>query len=200
MRSCSIGCADLATIRSLDAVDLTARRLRDNAQSLRARTMAVLRIAFLSSAVLELFAALGVAMVAVYVGFHLLGHLNFGAWGRRLSLTEGLFILLLAPAFFEPLRELSSVWHDRASGEAAMEPWIRLSHMMALSCRALARDDTSYNAAHAAVPGVQYRRADLPPRGNQTRWCLINSISMFCRLSILLCLGQAARANPRFSH
>ncbi|CAN7651466.1 thiol reductant ABC exporter subunit CydD [Phyllobacterium sp. LjRoot231] len=117
----------LATIRSLDAVDLTAHRLRDNAESLRVRTMAVLRIAFLSSAVLELFAALGVAMVAVYIGFHLLGQLNFGAWGGRLSLTEGLFILLLAPAFFEPLRELSSVWHDRAAGEAAMEALDRLS-------------------------------------------------------------------------
>ncbi len=89
--------------------------------------MAVLRIAFLSSAVLELFAALGVAMVAVYIGFHLLGQLNFGAWGDRLSLNEGLFILLLAPAFFEPLRELSSVWHDRASGEAAMAALDRLS-------------------------------------------------------------------------
>lgn len=117
----------LATIRSLDAVDLTARRLRDNAQSLAARTMAVLRIAFLSSAVLELFAALGVAMVAVYIGFHLLGQLNFGAWGQRMSLTEGLFVLLLAPAFFEPLRELSAVWHDRASGEAAIEALDRLS-------------------------------------------------------------------------
>ena len=102
-------------------------RLRDNAQSLRVRTMAVLKIAFLSSAVLELFAALGVAMVAVYVGFHLLGQLNFGAWGGRLDLTEGLFILLLAPAFFEPLRELSSVWHDRAAGEAAIEALDALS-------------------------------------------------------------------------
>ena len=117
----------LATIRALDAVDVTAQRLRSNAESLRARTMAVLRIAFLSSAVLELFAALGVAMVAVYIGFHLLGQLNFGAWGGRLSLNEGLFILLLAPAFFEPLRELSSVWHDRASGEAAMDALDRLS-------------------------------------------------------------------------
>lgn len=117
----------LATIRSLDAVELTAGRLRANAESLRTRTMAVLRIAFLSSAVLELFAALGVAMVAVYIGFHLLGQLNFGAWGERLSLNEGLFILLLAPAFFEPLRELSSVWHDRAAGEAAMDALDRLS-------------------------------------------------------------------------
>ncbi|RQO53591.1 thiol reductant ABC exporter subunit CydD [Variovorax sp. KBW07] len=111
----------LATLRALDAVDATAQRLGDAAQSLRRRTMAVLRIAFLSSAVLELFSALGVAMVAAYVGFYLLGSLNFGAWGRELSLGEGLFVLLLAPAFFEPLRELSAVWHDRAAGEAALQ-------------------------------------------------------------------------------
>lgn len=117
----------LATIRGLGAVDLTARRLRANAEALRRRTMAVLRIAFLSSAVLELFAALGVAMVAVYVGFHLLGQLEFGAWGTRLSLAQGLFILLLAPAFFEPLRDLSAVWHDRAAGEAAIGALRRLS-------------------------------------------------------------------------
>ena len=117
----------LATIRSLDAVDLTAGRLRDDAESLRTRTMAVLRIAFLSSAVLELFAALGVAMVAVYVGFHLLGQLPFGAWGNKLTLAQGMFILLLAPAFFEPLRDLSTVWHDRAAGEAALEALSRLT-------------------------------------------------------------------------
>ncbi|PDT15315.1 thiol reductant ABC exporter subunit CydD [Rhizobium sp. J15] len=111
----------LATIRALDAVDATALRLRDEAESLRKRTMAVLRIAFLSSAVLELFAALGVAMIAVYVGFSLLGEIRFGTWSGRLDLTEGLFILLLAPAFFEPLRELSAVWHDRAAGEAALK-------------------------------------------------------------------------------
>ena len=117
----------LATLRSLGAIDATARRLGESAQSLRRRTMAVLRIAFLSSALLELFSALGVAMVAAYIGFHLLGTLTFGTWGRPLSLGEGLFVLLLAPAFFDPLRELSAVWHDRASGEAALEALGRLS-------------------------------------------------------------------------
>ncbi len=110
----------LTTIRALDAVDQTATRLRVDADNLKTRTMAVLRIAFLSSAVLELFAALGVALVAVYVGFSLLGEITFGAWTGSLDLTTGLFLLLLAPAFFEPLRDLSSVWHDRASGEAAL--------------------------------------------------------------------------------
>lgn len=123
----------LATIRSFHAVDLTATRLRENAETLRKKTMIVLRIAFLSSAVLELFAAIGVAMVAVYIGFHLLGTLDFGAWGHKLSLAEGLFILLLAPAFFEPLRDLSAVWHDRASGEAAIDALEKLAtHEMAV--------------------------------------------------------------------
>ncbi|MBB3177962.1 thiol reductant ABC exporter subunit CydD [Variovorax sp. Sphag1AA] len=117
----------LATLRALDAVDATAERLGEAAQNLRVRTMAVLRIAFLSSAVLELFSALGVAMVAAYVGFHLLGTFEFGTWGRRLTLGEGMFVLLLAPAFFEPLRDLSAVWHDRAAGEAALRSLDELS-------------------------------------------------------------------------
>lgn len=110
----------LSTIRALKAEDRVADRIAFLAADVRQRTMAVLRIAFLSSAVLELFSALGVALVAVYVGFNLLGQIEFGSWGSRLGLAEGLFILLLAPAFFEPLRELSAVWHDRASGEAAL--------------------------------------------------------------------------------
>jgi ATP-binding cassette subfamily C protein CydD len=117
----------LATIRALDAVDATALRLRADADSLRARTMAVLRIAFLSSAVLELFAALGVAACAVYIGFSLLGSISIGTWSGKLDLAKGLFILLLAPTFFEPLRELSAVWHDRAAGEAALDALERLS-------------------------------------------------------------------------
>lgn len=110
----------LTTLRAFDAVDGTAGRLRGVAAQLRRRTMAVLRIAFLSSAVLELFAALGVAMVATFIGFHLLGQLPFGAWGVRLDLAAGLFLLLLAPEFFQPLRDFAAAYHDRASGEAAL--------------------------------------------------------------------------------
>ena len=117
----------LPTLRARGSVQATARRLRASAEDLRQRTMKVLRIAFLSSAVLELFSALGVAMVAAYVGFHVLGYLEFGAWGGRLTLGEGLFILLLAPSFFEPLRELAAVWHDRAAGVAAMDALERLN-------------------------------------------------------------------------
>ncbi|THH38458.1 ATP-binding cassette domain-containing protein [Aliishimia ponticola] len=105
--------------RVIDGFALRADDLRD-------RTMAVLRVAFLSSTVLELFAALGVALVAVFVGFTLLGEIGFGSWAQPLTLGEGLFILLIAPEFFQPLRELAAAWHDRAAGFAVVEELDRL--------------------------------------------------------------------------
>ncbi|WP_102226100.1 ABC transporter ATP-binding protein/permease [Acidimangrovimonas sediminis] len=112
--------AALADIRLLDATERTARDFGARAEGLRVRTMAVLRIAFLSSTVLELFSALGVAMMAVYVGFSLLGQINFGAWGH-LSVGEGIFLLLLAPEYFQPLRDLAAAWHDKAAADAVAE-------------------------------------------------------------------------------
>lgn len=106
----------LLDIRLLGAGARATTDFADRAEDLRARTMAVLKIAFLSSAVLELFAAIGVAMVAVFVGFSLLGAIHFGSWGRQLTLGEGLFLLLIAPEFFQPLRDLAAAWHDRAAG------------------------------------------------------------------------------------
>src|SRR5690606_34323482 len=79
----------LSTLRAMNAIDATTEHVRTSGESLKQRTMAVLRIAFLSSAVLELFSALGVAMVAVYVGFHFLGSVSFGAWGAQLSMGQG---------------------------------------------------------------------------------------------------------------
>ena len=142
----------LSTLRALGAIDATAERLRAHAESLRVRTMRVLRIAFLSSAVLELFSALGVAMVAVYVGFHLLGTLNFGAWGGKLSLAQAMFVLMLAPAFFDPLRELSAVWHDKAAGEAALKT---LGDMQRQAVEIVGAGDDVVRASNAAANAVR---------------------------------------------
>lgn len=80
--------------------------------------MHVLRLAFLSSAVLEFFSAVAIAMVAIYVGMGLIGFVQFGP-ADDLTLASGLFVLLLAPDFFAPLRALSQGWHDRAGARAA---------------------------------------------------------------------------------
>lgn len=107
-----------ADLRLLDGSARVVEAFAAAAERLRLRTFAVLRIAFLSSSVLELFAALGVALVAVYVGFSLLGTFSFGAWGGPMTLAEGLLILLLVPEFFQPLRDLAAAWHDRAAANA----------------------------------------------------------------------------------
>ena len=160
----------LGTLRALGAVDASAQSLRQHAETLRQRTMRVLRIAFLSSAVLELFSALGVAMVAVYVGFHLLGTLPFGAWGQQLSLGQALFVLLLAPAFFEPLRELSAVWHDRAAGEAALDALESLCHQAAPIVGSIEAGGTPSAApAEVEIAGIEVRAP-----GSETRLALLS--------------------------
>lgn len=148
----------LSTLRALGAVDATAARLRATAEAVRASTMTVLRIAFLSSTALELFSALGVALVAVYIGFHLLGEIAPGAWGRHLRLGQGLFILMLAPAFFEPLRELSAVWHDKAAGQAALDALAALDQTMLPLPGALdASRPTHHSAPSVDIDGLHFR-------------------------------------------
>lgn len=86
--------------------------------ALRKRTMRVLRIAFLSSAVLEFFAALGVAGVALYVGLTFIDYLHLRS--SPLTLSTGFFLLLMAPEVYNPLRLLAAHYHDRASAKAAL--------------------------------------------------------------------------------
>jgi ATP-binding cassette subfamily C protein CydD len=88
-------------------------------EALRLRTLKVLRIAFLSSAVLEFFAALGVAGIALYVGLTFIDYLHFRA--SPLTLQLGLFLLLMAPEIYNPLRLFASHYHDRAAARSAMD-------------------------------------------------------------------------------
>lgn len=86
----------------------------------RRLSMRTLRLAFLSSAVLEFFASVAIAVVAMYVGFGLLGYIDYGP-SSSLTLFTGLAVLLLAPEFFQPLRTLSQHYHDRAAALGAAE-------------------------------------------------------------------------------
>jgi ATP-binding cassette subfamily C protein CydCD len=91
-----------------------ARAQRDAVESMtqeyRRTTMGVLRVSFLSSFVLELFASLSVAIVAVQVGLRLIG--------GNIELGTGLIVLLLAPEAFQPLRTLGATFHAAAEGRS----------------------------------------------------------------------------------
>jgi ATP-binding cassette subfamily C protein CydD len=92
----------------------------------RKRTMGVLRIAFLSSAVLEFFSSISIALVAVYLAMSYLGYVSFGSYGDSLTLADGFFILLLAPDFYLPLRDLGTHYHARAEAVGAAEEILKV--------------------------------------------------------------------------
>ncbi len=111
----------LATLTSLGAAEREVRRVEAASDSLRRRSMDVLKVALLSSAVLEFFSTFAVALVALYIGLTLLGYLRLGVGPTGMSLRTAFFLLLLAPTYFQPLRAFAAAYHDRADALAATE-------------------------------------------------------------------------------
>lgn len=92
----------------------------------RMKTMRVLRVAFMSSGVLELFSSIAIAILAVFLGLTLLGQVHYGYTAQHFTLFAALFILLLAPEFFLPLRQLGVHYHARAEAIAAATELLKL--------------------------------------------------------------------------
>lgn len=118
------------TLRLFHRAEAETAVIASSTADFRQRTMEVLRLAFLSSAVLEFFASLAIAVVAVYFGFSYLGELHFGAYGQGVTLFAGFVALILAPEFFQPLRDLGAFYHAKAQavgGADALERFMRES-------------------------------------------------------------------------
>lgn len=111
----------LETLRLFDRAQPALQAVAQISHSLRQRTMAVLRLAFISSAVLEFFTALSIALVALYFGFTYLGALRLRLMPTEITLFAGLFTLMLAPEFYQPLRDLGSFYHAKAQALAAAQ-------------------------------------------------------------------------------
>ncbi|WP_426022642.1 thiol reductant ABC exporter subunit CydD [Brevundimonas sp. PWP3-1b1] len=113
----------LPAILAFDAVGRTTAQIAQASDELERRTTRVMRIAFLSSGVLEFFSALSVALIAVYCGFNLLRLLPFPV-PETLDLPRAFFVLALAPEVYAPLRRLAAAYHDRQAAEAAVPSMI----------------------------------------------------------------------------
>lgn len=103
--------AGLTTLKALGREKGPTKHVEIIGQSHAATTMATLRLAFLSGAVLEFVATLSVALVAVEVGMRLV----YGNMG----LTVGLIVIMLAPEVFNPIREVGKQFHASADGVSA---------------------------------------------------------------------------------
>jgi ATP-binding cassette subfamily C protein CydD len=101
----------LTTLKIFGRVDAQAKALERVSGEHRQRTMKVLRVSFLSGFALELIASLAVALIAVSIGLRLLS--------GELTLMVGLFVLLLAPETYLPLRQVGAQFHASAEGVAA---------------------------------------------------------------------------------
>jgi ATP-binding cassette subfamily C protein CydD len=108
----------LTTLKLFNASCTEAAIIGRISDEYRNSTMEVLRVAFLSSLVLEFVATLSIAMVAVYVGFRLYyGEMDF---------LPGFFVLLLAPEFYRPLRGMGTQYHARMAAIGASERIVTL--------------------------------------------------------------------------
>lgn len=116
----------------------------------RRESMAALKVAFLSSLVLEFFATISVALVAVSVGLRVVD--------GSLDLRTALFVLLLAPEAFLPLRQVGAHFHDSAEGlEAASDIFDILEsgrpHIGTTAVPDLRNADIAFEDVHYAYPG-----------------------------------------------
>lgn len=109
----------LPTLSTLGAIPAEQQSITRAGRDLNKATMAVLRRALVAGAVLDTVITLGIAITAIYCGFTLLGYIHIPGSGA-LTFERALWVLMLAPAYFAPLRELGSAYHAREQAVAAV--------------------------------------------------------------------------------
>jgi ABC-type transport system involved in cytochrome bd biosynthesis fused ATPase/permease subunit len=146
----------LPTLRAFNRSEAQAEQIASVSDRYRRTTMGTLRVAFLSGAVLELAATLGIALVAVTVGVRLVE--------GGLGLEAGLTVLVLAPELYLPLRNLAAQYHASADGLAVAERLLDLAGRTwtsapraASSRRARATSPCASRASPSPIPGVRPR-------------------------------------------
>ncbi len=105
--------AGLPTLKVFGRAKAQVAAVREVSERYRVAAMATLRVSFLSSLILELVATLSVALIAVAIGLRLMS--------GSLDLRSALFVLVLAPEAYLPLRQLGANYHASAEGLAAAE-------------------------------------------------------------------------------
>ncbi|WP_299090865.1 thiol reductant ABC exporter subunit CydD [uncultured Microbacterium sp.] len=157
----------------------------------RTETMRVLRVSFLSGFALEFLASVAVAIVAVTIGFRLID--------GSLALSIGLFVLLLAPEAYLPIRQVGVQFHAAAEGVAATEDVFAVLDAARTATPASMTTEPATTPAHGPLllDGVRVRRGDrmLPPvslRATPGTVTLIDGPSGAGKSSLLAALRGAA--------
>jgi ATP-binding cassette subfamily C protein CydCD len=108
----------LTTLKVYGREKIQSEKLKKVGDDYRRETMGVLRISFLSSLALELVATLSVALLAVSIGLRLVN--------GTIGLQTGLFVLVIAPEVYWPIRQVAGYFHAAADGVAAFEKLFKI--------------------------------------------------------------------------
>lgn len=138
----------LTTLKLFNASRAEAAMIAEVSDEYRRDTIAVLRVAFLSSLVLEFFATISVALIAVFIGFNL--------YYREMHFLPGIFVLLLAPEFYRPLRNMGTQYHARMTAIGASEQIVRLLDAKPAPIRTTPTRLAPYGALHIAFESVGF--------------------------------------------
>jgi len=145
--------AGLPTLQVFGRAKAQAEGLRRTEDANRGETMGTLRISFLSALVLELLSTLSVAIVAVTIGTRLVYY--------GIDFRTALFVLILAPEVYLPIRQVGVHYHDSADGIAAAEAaFVEIDRMRA------PRPDAAVGQGPIVVEALTHSYGDvvaLPP-------------------------------------
>ncbi|MCW2549831.1 MAG: thiol reductant exporter, ATP-binding protein CydD [Mycobacterium sp.] len=111
----------MTSLRALGAIGRQRRVVERAANELARRTAAVLRVAFLASTALEWVSTFAIGVVAMYTGATLLGYVHASLLPTHIEPRQAVFVLLLAPEFFLPLRRFAAAYHQGQQAIAAAE-------------------------------------------------------------------------------
>jgi thiol reductant ABC exporter CydD subunit len=191
--------AGLPTLKVFGRAKAQAQAIADMTDQYRVATMDTLKVAFLSSLILELLATISVALVAVAVGLRLLGgHLGF---------STALFVLILAPEAYLPLRLLGTNFHASAEGmKAADDVFAVLEQPVpdrghSTDVPDMARSVLRIEGLEVVYPGRQVPALRLPSLriepGEVVAVCGPSGCGKSTLLSVLLCLTTASAGSVR---
>ncbi len=138
----------ITTLKAFGRASAQEERVRAVGDDYRRATMRTLRLANLSTLVLDILGTIAVALVAVGVGLRLVD--------GRMGLRMGLFVLILTPEAYAPLRALGTHFHASAAGTAAMD---RVEEILAVPVRpAGSHDETDHGVVALIVDRVSVRQ------------------------------------------
>lgn len=163
----------IAEIVNLDNFKPQYLFLKKRSKELNQATISVMKVAILSSAVLELFVTICIAAIAIYFGMSLLGIMAGPSYGKGYDFRIALFLLTLSPYFFFYLRKFVSAYHDRNKAVASAKLIVPIIEEHTEALRADINDsydcleikNLSFSYPNAFIKVLHNINFDLPQKG-----------------------------------